>query len=180
MLIPAAKPGQLANRLSILSHFIAFSLEYDVPVLCHAFDEYTDFFEGPLKGMKIKGKSVSHLFDKSVFERHQLFEFFRISAKIIRKSNINNLFWIKNIHLKNDEELFLMNDKKNLPELTSKKIFFLSGWLFRTKGLVEKHRDFITAYFKPLKTFRDSAENVVLPLKNDFKTIVGIHIRRVD
>ncbi len=180
MLILAAKPGQLANRLSILSHFIAFSLEYDVPVLCHAFDEYADFFEGPLKGMKIKEKSVYHFFDKSDFARHQLFEFFRISAKIMRKSNINDLVLIKNLHLKNDEELFLMNDETNLPELTSKKLFFLSGWLFRTQGLVEKHLDFITSYFKPLKTFRDSAENTVLPLKNDFKTVVGIHIRRGD
>ncbi|MBO4699058.1 hypothetical protein J5690_05545 [bacterium] len=165
MLILAAKPGQLCNRMLVLSHFIAFSLEYDVTVSCHVLDEYCDFFEGPRYGLKIKGKSVSHFFDKSDFVRHQLFEFFRIQSKTLRKSNINDLFLIKNIHLQNDEELFLMNDEQHLTELTSKKLFFLSGWLFRTKGLIEKHRDFITSYFTPLKTFRDNAENAVLPLK---------------
>jgi hypothetical protein len=180
MLIIANKSGQLANRIIVFAHCIAFSQEYNMAVLGHAFDEYTDFFEGPRKGLKIKGGSVSHFFDTSSFFRHKCFESFRICAKAMRKSNLNDLALIKNIHLKNDEEVFLLNDPTNLPELKSNKIIFLSGWGLRTKDLIEKHHDFITNYFTPLKIYRDSAEEVVLPLKNKFKIVVGIHIRRGD
>ena len=180
MLIPSEKPGQLANRLVFLSHFIAFSLEYDITVLCHIFDEYCDFFEGPQKGLKIKGKKISHFMDRLKIQRNKcLFWFAKISRFII-KHHFNSLPFVTNIHLKNLEELFLMNDSQNLALLTSKKLFFLSGWLFRTEGLTEKHRDFIINYFKPLKIYRDNAEKVITPLKNKFKTIVGIHIRRGD
>lgn len=180
MLILAAKPGQLANRLAILSHIIAFSLEYDTSAMLHILDEYCDFFEGPKNGLKIKQKQIFHLLDKTKHQRSRCLGLFAKISRFMRKSHLISFPFVKNIHLKNDEELFIMNDEKHLPELTSKKLFFLSGWLFRTQGLVEKHRDFITNYFKPLKIFRDSAENVVLPLKNDFKTVVGIHIRRGD
>jgi len=180
MLIPSEKPGQLANRMAISSHFIAFSLEYDVTVLCHIFDEYCDFFEGPQKGLKIKGKKISHFMDSTKFKRHILIFLFTKISRFMRKNCLSDLPFAKNIHLKNDEERFLMNDSQNLALLTSKKLFFLSGWLFRTEGLVEKHRDFIINYFEPLKIYRDSAENIILPLKNQFKTVVGIHIRRGD
>ena len=180
MLIPAAKQGQLANRLVILSHFIAFSLEYDITVLCHIFDEYCDFFEGPQKGLKIKGEKISHFMDRSTAQRNKCLFWFAKISRFIVKHNFNSLSFVKNIYLKDLEELFLMNDSQNLAVLTSKKLFFLSGWLFRTEGLVEKHRDFIINYFKPLEIYRDSAENVILPLKNHFKTVVGIHIRLGD
>lgn len=180
MLIPSEKPGQLANRMILLSHFIAFSLEYDTPVLLHLLDEYADLFEGPQQGLKIKGKNILHFMDNSKFTRSLLFYFFEKFSRIMRKSGLSDLYFAKTIYIKTDDPTFIMNNEQNLAELTSKKIFFLSGWLFRTQGLLEKHRNFITSYFKPLKTFRDSAENIILPLKNDFKTVVGIHIRRGD
>ena len=180
MLIPSEKPGQLANRLILLSHFISFSLEYDIPVLLHLLDEYSDLFEGPQQGLKSKGMNILHFMDNSKFTRSLLFYFFEKFSRIMRKSGLSDLYFAKTIYIKTDDSTFIMNNEQNLAGLTSKKIFFLSGWLFRTQGLVEKHRDFITSYFKPLKIFRDSAENIVLPLKNDFKTVVGIHIRRGD
>lgn len=180
MLIPSEKSGQLANRIAILSHFIAFSLEYNVTVLCHIFDEYCDFFEGAQKGLKIKGKKISHFMDSTTFKRRILMFLFTKISRFMRKHHLSDLPFAKNIHLKNDEERFLMNDSQNLALLTSKKLFFLSGWLFRTEGLVKKHRDFIIEYFKPLEIYRDSAKNVILPLKNKFKAVVGIHIRRGD
>ena len=180
MIVISNKSGQLANRMIVFAHCMAFSQEYNVAVLGHAFDEYADFFEGPQKGLKIKAASVSHFFDRSAFFRHKCFESFRICSKIMRKSHLNDLALIKNICLKNDEEVFLLNDPINLPELMSKKICFLSGWGLRAKDLVEKHRDFIANYFTPLKIYRDSAEEVVSPLKNKFKIVVGIHIRRGD
>ena len=180
MLIPSEKPGQLANRLTILSHFIAFSMEYDVTVMLHLLDEYTYFFEGPQKGLKIKGIKISHCIDAFKLTRTLLFYFFEKLSRFMRKSGLSNLPFIKTIYVKTDATEFIMNSTQNLPELTSKKLFFLSGWSFRTKNLMEKHRDFIINYFKPLKIYRDSAENVILPLKNKFKTVVGIHIRRGD
>lgn len=180
MLIPSEKPGQLANRMVLLSHFIAFSLEYDVTVMLHLLDEYCEFFEGPRNGLKIKGEKISHFIDSSQFKRRLCMFFFTKISRFMRKCHLSDLFFAKNIHSKDEEERFLMNDEKFIPELSSKKLFFLSGWLFRTKGLVEKHRDFIINYFKPLKTYRESAETVVSPLKNKFKTVVGIHIRRGD
>ncbi|MBO4699481.1 alpha-1,2-fucosyltransferase [bacterium] len=180
MLIPSEKPGQLANRLVLLSHLTAFSLEYDVIVMLHLLDEYADFFEGPQQGLKIKGKNISHFMDNSKFTRSLLFYFFKKCSRFMRKSGFSDLYCVKTFYVKTDDPDFIINNEKHLPELTSNKVFFLSGWLFRTKGLLEKHRDFIISYFKPLKIFRDRAENVVLPLKNDFKTVVGIHIRRGD
>lgn len=180
MLIPSEKPGQLANRLVFLSHFIAFSSEYNVPVLCHLIDEYTDFFEGPQKGLKIKGDKITHCMDALKFQRTFLFYFFEKLSRFMRKSGLSNLPFMKTIYVKTDDQKFIMNSTENLPELTSKKIFFLSEWLFRTQGLRNKHRDFIINYFKPLKIYRDNAENVIAPLKNKFKTVVGIHIRRGD
>lgn len=118
--------------------------------------------------------------DTCKFTRTLLFLAFEKTSRFMRKSGFSALPFIKNVYAKTGDNNFMMNNEAILPELTSKKLFFLSGWLFRTKGLVEKHRDFIVEYFKPLKTFRNSAENVVSPLKNDFKTVVGIHIRRGD
>ena len=126
MLIPSEKPGQLANRLAILSHFIAFSIEYNVPVLCHIFDEYCDFFEVPQKGLKIKGEKISHFMDSTKFKRRiSMFLFTKIS-RFMRKSHLSDLPFAKNIYLKNDEERFLMNDPQNLALLTSKKTIYLS------------------------------------------------------
>jgi len=140
MLIPSEKPGQLANRLVLLSHF--------------------------MDSTKLRRQIFMFLFTKI--------------SRFMRKSHLSALPFAKNIYLKNDDERFLMNDPQNLALLTSKKLFFLSGWLFRTEGIVEKHRDFITNYFEPLEIHRNSAENVIASLKNKFKTIVGIHIRRGD
>lgn len=180
MLIPSEKPGQLANRLVLLSHIIAFSLEYDVPVLCHLIDEYCDFFEGPQNGLKIKGKKISHCMDNFKLLRTLLFYFFEKLSRLMRKSGLSNLPFMKTIYVKTDDPEFIMNSAENLPELSSRKLFFLSGWLFRTEGLIEKHRGFIINYFKPLEIYRNSAEYIILPLKNKFKTVVGIHIRRGD
>lgn len=58
--------------------------------------------------------------------------------------------------------------------------FYFDGWLFRNPVGIEKYRKEIQKYLTPKKEIEDKVTNFILPLREEFETLVGVHIRQGD
>jgi len=179
MLVISNKPGQLANRLVVFSNFIALSLEHEIPLYDPAFDEYAPFFEGTNQGLLIKNRKPSHFLDRNILQRTISFKVFNFISKVFRRLPLFP-FLCQSVFLTNDVEPFILDSENKLNILKSRKIIFLSGWLFRCPGIVIKHQNFIRNYFTPVKKYLLNITKTIAPIRKEYKTIVGIHIRRGD
>jgi hypothetical protein len=179
MIIISNKSGQLANRLFVYSHLMAFSLEHSLALYNPSFDEYAEFFEGSKRGLLIRNGKIQHFFDRCSFIRNFMFRVFRKLSRILPAIPIIKKY-SHLIKLKNDEELFSLDSSENIELLNSVSVTFLSGWLFRCRNIRIEHAEFIRNYFKPVAEHIENIEKTIRPIRNKFKTIIGIHIRRGD
>lgn len=67
-------------------------------------------------------------------------------------------------------------------ETSQKTLLFsqVSGGVFRNPKGLEKHRAFIEKYFQPASWVAKNVQTVVGPLREHYKTLVGVHIRQGD
>jgi len=179
MIIISNKSGQLANRLFVYSHLMAFSLEHNSTIYNPSFDEYAEFFEGSKQGLMIQNRKIHHFFDRSVFIRNFVFRVFRKLSRILPATPLISRY-LKLIHLKNDEELFDLDDTENIELLNSGSVTFLSGWLFRCKDIKNEHAEFIRNYFRLISEHTENINRNMSDIRKNFKTVIGIHIRKSD
>jgi hypothetical protein len=179
MIVISNKSGQLANRMFVFSHLMAFSLEHGTAIYNPSFDEYAEYFEGSKKGLMIQNSKIHHFFDRSVFLRNFVFRVFRKLSRILPDIPIIKRFF-QLIKLKNDEELFTLDTAQNIELLNSRYVTFLSGWLFRCREINSDHLGFIRDYFQPVSEHAENINRNMSDIRKHFKTVIGIHIRRGD
>jgi hypothetical protein len=164
MLIVCSKEGQLCNRLFHFSHIASYAKENNQILFYPYIKEYSNYFK---------------ILQTNELKKHNIFiyanPYFRWMLKIIRWLLIripNNKFLIYN---DSENEINLNTFNNN-----SRRLVFLSGWLFRDNISFIKN----TAYIKNIFKFND---NIIKNLDDKIKKIrksnillVGIHIRRGD
>lgn len=160
--------GQLANRLIVALHFIAFCLENKKSLKVLSLGQYYDEFDeesfGFLRSESILIKKRTWLTEKSI----ALGYFLSSKGVVFKVINIRSSY----------DLLDRTYSLPNLIEETNKRVLLPEGWLFRDFQSVQKHREVLSKVFKPkLKTkiklndFFDSSTNVLK---------VALHIRRGD
>lgn len=178
MIILSNKFGQLANRIFLFSYLINFSMRHNVTFYNPSFDEYTPFFEGTTNGLMIRNRKTNHFFDSNNILRGLAYIFFKACSKILTSTPFINIFFKKKF-LKNGE-FFSLDHLENIQLFTSKRIFFLSGWLFRSNDFDVECHAFIKKYFAPIKQHTENIKKIINPIREKHDIVIGIHIRRGD
>ncbi len=62
----------------------------------------------------------------------------------------------------------------------NRAIVYTKGWLFRNPIGIIKHREQIIASLKPVRIWQESANAILIRLQQQYKKVVGVHIRQGD
>lgn len=184
--------GRLANQLWLYISVFAYCAEEGYELHNYSFFEYAHYFntQPPDKLARIL------LFQpyrflwllSSVFTRHPG----RLSTYLFRKYYraliaIFSLF-IKKRTIRADPDsrpVYLPPSEGSYHrfmdfDTDENNSIYLMGWLFRNPTGIAKYHKEIVATFKPRKLYSDKAEDIVHTLRQQYKCIVGVHIRQGD
>ncbi|MFC1802293.1 alpha-1,2-fucosyltransferase [Patescibacteria group bacterium] len=176
--------GELANQLWNFVSIYVYCLEKDFDCQNYSFFEHGRHFNIPTGN-----KLIDFIFFKK-FKNHHA-----------RRNNIKNRFWrfaykvyVKTISIfikkRSVSSINQTNKKTYLPptgensnldklEKDSKPIYFL-GWLFRNPKGLDKYREEIIDYFKPIQKYTKPADKKIEEFKSKYKNVIGVHIRQND
>lgn len=183
--------GRLANQLWLAISAYAYCLDRGYRYENHCFFEYTDQF-----GMRSGNLFIDLLY-------YHPYRFVRKYFPALLRDQHSNLFrkyyklYVKTIGLlRRDAVIFARDDGKGLVrylppsvnsdagvvsfEKTRKKTLYLEGWLFRNPKGIEVYRNEIVNFFRPNKSIMRSVEKTLAPLRENYESVVGVHIRKGD
>ncbi|NJR40484.1 MAG: hypothetical protein HC781_18685 [Leptolyngbyaceae cyanobacterium CSU_1_4] len=182
MIIISSKFGQLANRLFLFAHFIAFAIEHNLTIINPAFEEYAQFFEPtcndllcryPLAPSKFP---IHHSIQRQM--RRTVYELVRALGFGVNKAQLSNpIFGV--LRLPENQECNL-SSPEFLSLATQKKVVLIKGWMFRDKRNFVKHADKIREYFTPIEVHRSPVHSLILAVRQTCQILVGVHIRQGD
>jgi Glycosyl transferase family 11 len=178
MIIITTKFGQLANRLILFAHFIAFAAEHNLTIINPAFDEYAQFFESTCNDPLCQFPATSRKFFSHPNLRKAIHATFRAIGLAVHKAKISNSIF-GTIRLSEEQELDL-SSCEFLDFVTQKKIVLARGWLFRDRANWNKHADKIRTYFTPIAIHRSQVQALISRIRPTCQTLVGVHIRQGD
>lgn len=141
---------------------------------------YYNFFNIPHSNL-IKFMLWVHVNISKINKRPRLYYRY---VKIIKKNNNKQTiysqegepFYLPPTNNQNNEQLKQIHDIEN----NKHKIKYLDGWLFRNPVGIKKYHKQIVEYFKPNKHISKYINNLIKPIKERHKQIVGVHIRQSD
>lgn len=168
-------PGRLANKLHLYANIYAYCLEKKYKCVNYDFKKCYKYFNIPKPETDLKAGLIRlaiKVFNKTVKSLNFLIKIFfskqiiNSTQKFILPPDTNN-----NAKQKKILERIDKSDNKN---------YYFSGWLFRSYKGVEKYHREIKQYFKPRSEYLLLITQFIGELKNKYKLIVGVHIRRGD
>lgn len=172
--------GELANQLWNYISIYACGLETGAQVQNPSFFEYHSYFN-----FLAKESLITRFFSS----------WFKDSTN--RRGSMHNRFW-RNVYLGYVEiikffagkNLVSSENERNqvvflpptspLPSLENKKTTYFIGWLFRNPLGLRKFRRELVSAFAPNKIIEQKVTDIIMPLRQKFEKIVGVHIRQAD
>ncbi|MBW4516497.1 MAG: alpha-1,2-fucosyltransferase [Timaviella obliquedivisa GSE-PSE-MK23-08B] len=178
MIVISSKFGQLANRLFLFAHFIAFAIEHNLTIINPAFEEYAQFFEPTCTDLLCR-----YPINPSGFPIHQqmrrvVYELIRILGFGVNKAKIANPL-LAVLRLPENQE-YDLSSPEFLDFVTQKKVVFVRGWLFRDNSNFVKHADKIRDYFAPISVHRSRVKSLISTVRQSCQVLIGVHIRQGD
>lgn len=172
--------GELANQLWNYASIYAYGLEKNIPVRNPSFFEYHSFFKFlPMESLTTK--CFSFFFRSARRRAHFINRIARLKYSLISwvilKLSENCIVTSQN----KESNVFYLPPAKDMGELKEVcgKVYFL-GWLFRNPVGLEKFRSEIIKNFEPNELTVKKIGDIINPLKERFKNIIGVHIRQAD
>ena len=167
-------PGKMANKLHLYASIYAYCLEKGYECLNYDFKKFYKYYNIPPPIFNLKAELI------------------RIEMKVINK--IKFLFFLQNIFfpkriINGSQEFFLPPDINNnakqiqilkLIDKNNNRNYYFNGWLFRSHTGIEKYHKEIVQYFKPQKKYTQIVNDFLDKIRNQYKFVVGVHIRRGD
>jgi hypothetical protein len=159
--------GQMANRMVLLCHFIAYCLDRKISLDVYNFEPYIKFFDS---------KQIKEAQKKSIKFKRRGLKFKLFLSIIYRKKGFLNTKMIDIRESHDSKEL-----QFNLSKIDSykNKVILPEGWLFRTEGLIQKYNSDLKSLFQVNKKYNQSIFEF-WSKTNPAKIRVGLHIRRGD
>jgi hypothetical protein len=171
--------GRLANQLWLYASMYAYCLEKKYVCENPSFFRYNHYFNTPIPD------SIARLFfsEKYLHKPKTLKGLYSTYSTMVKF--LNN----KNVVKDNDDTFILSPDipsNKNQQVVLQKidrsknATFYFCGWLFRTPKGLEKYRKEIHKYFEPQEKYLKRITDLLKPLRDKYKHLVGVHIRHGD
>lgn len=179
MVIISNKAGQLANRLFLFAHFIAFAIENNMSIMNPSFDEYADLFEFSSKDLLCRYPPQKFFINNAKLIRCFIFRLCNKAFSVSLKHNIRNRF-LTTVLLKSSKEAFDLDNPANITFLKFPHLAMVGGWLFRCPLAFRKHSNRIRALFNPRPPFLRNVDNLMAKIRASSDIVIGIHIRRGD
>lgn len=178
MIIISSKFGQLANRLFLFAHFIAFAIEHNLTIINPAFEEYAQFFEPTCNDLLCRYPIAQSRLPIHQQMRKAAYDFFRALSFGVNKAKIlNPIFGV--IRLPENQE-YDLSSPEFLDLVTRKKVVLVKGWMFRDNSNFVKHADKIRDYFTPIEVHRSPVNSLICTARQSCQILIGIHIRQGD
>ena len=174
MFVITFKPGRLANRLILYANFIAYVTEYGGRVLNPSFDEYTPYFRGTVNnslGRYPKPLTIAY----NSFLNRWVYRFMLFISRIAMKAKLRTKL-VDYLYLETKESM----DMCQASVVSSGKIIFIHGWLFRAGELLKKHQQVVRQTFEPVKEIKENVQAFIAKQRTEVEVLVGVHIRRGD
>lgn len=162
MIIFEAEYGQLSNRLILMAHAFASSMEYEHRIICLSNNEYLESYCCNGKLSKVITMKDRSRFWGGIKLYH------RMCNKLLR-----------NVGFYNEQE----NQKKLLNRIQKKKSnkkYYINSWMFRDYPSVEKQKTEIRKFFMPKEKLIEDVRECWDRRFDNYITIIGVHIRRGD
>lgn len=180
MIVIARNYGQLGNRLILYAHFIAAAREYGVSLVNPCFSEYAEHFPATASDLWCRFSDSGHRESGSppAWQRRMLSKTVYLGTKSFSVMGLNHAPF-RIIRLRGDEECDLGSDSF-AAAVKGKRPLLVSGWLFRSQRLLEKHASVIRQHFQVREHHRQSIDRLMLGLRETSDVVVGVHIRHGD
>lgn len=160
--------GRLANELWNFISVYAYALEKKVVCDNYSFFNYHKYFNIQ------KPSGIGRIFYTSLIPL-QLRK--RLHRRLVRYMKVNQADLV--LDSRNESVIYLPPTTETDPLLAAGKTHTV-GWLFRNPKGIEKYRKEIKKYFGPQEPIMKKAENIIKPLRQKFKEVVGVHWRQTD
>lgn len=178
--------GRLGNQLLLFCSVYAFCLENKYEFVNYSFYNYWKYFE--LKNNDWFIKILGVLGELNLYKAHSthliiyhLYTFFASIYIFFNKGSI--------IHTLPSDATLLppsSSDSQANQDLVSKlfnskdRTIYLSGWTFRNPVGIRKYHQEIRKLLQPRKEILQRIQKVIIPLRMQYKNIIGVHIRQGD
>lgn len=187
------KGCRLANQLWNFVSIYAYCLENGCECRNYSFFEDKNQGEGRLNSTESyyqyfnfpNSKYLNFLFKLNLF-LNKISNKFRLYYRYVNfieryeenkiLSDNESVFYLPPSGNKNLEQMAKLSKLKNIKN----KAIYFNGWMFRNPKGIEKHRKEIIEYFKPKKSILKYVNNFIKPARDNYKHIVGVHIRQRD
>lgn len=179
MMIITRKIGQLGNRLLLSAHLIAAAREYEVPLLNPALDEYAHYFSSTRGSLWCEFPATSEpRLLASPWKRSLLYRGVYLAARTMSHLGMTR-FPARVVRIGHDGYFDLASESFKKMVRSSRPLL-LSGWLFRSQSLLQKHAEAVRDYFQIIPEHQQNIDQVIQQARQDGDKLVGIHIRHGD
>lgn len=174
---------RLANQLWNFASVYAYCLEKDYLCENPSFFRYYQFFNttentpGKLLSLlnrtpwqRVRGWSYL-LFERYVTETKRLFP-----EQVISDKKEPHVFYLPPSKTEDSQ----YKEMLSRIDTSTHDTFYFAGWLFRNPVGLEKYRKEIQKYFAPKKETENKIADFIIPLREKYTTVVGVHIRQGD
>jgi hypothetical protein len=172
---------QLANRLNLFTHCIAFSVEYGHTVIFPEFHHYSAEFEGVSRDNICSFPSRRSWLPPSMFARGVAERISRRLGVLGRRLRGRTRFPALRFLENNDESNPTDLEFENGGMLRSpRQVIVISGYEFRAFRCRARHRDLIRTVFTPIASHQVAISECIAKARKNCDVLVGVHVRRGD
>ncbi|HEY4500328.1 MAG TPA: hypothetical protein VJH25_00870 [Candidatus Paceibacterota bacterium] len=172
--------GELANQLWNYVNIYAYGLEIDTPVKNPSFFEYHSFFQ-LIRNESFVTKLLSRFFRTPRRRSHIINKIVRFKYSILAKiKRYIHAPCIVSSENSDNKVIYLPPSGSVLGRFGKCVILYLTGWLFRNPIGIEKWRSELLRAFAPNQKIMTKIDGILLPLRQKYEKIVGVHIRQGD
>ncbi len=181
----AGKGNQLANRLFVYAHAMAWAIEHRATLINPTFGDFAEYFEGCRSDLLCRYPSTTSVLTNAR-SRALLERAFPQLVRVLRKlSSLGaNTFPIVSSGqvstLESEGGLVHLDSAEFLECANGHAVVFIEGPLFRDFVDTAKHIADIRAYFIPIASIRTSVARHMTMVRDGGPVVVGVHVRRSD
>ncbi len=174
--------GELANQLWNYASIYAYTLETGFKLENPSFYEYGSMFQirrgyvadmllySPFRAYRGRRNKLLPKTWRKLYKFWAKFVYARHPNSVISSVNSNNqVYYLPPTQMATED----------LKRLEIEGQIYFSGWLFRNPRGLEKYRNEIVEYFKPIEKIKTEVDAFVAQARK-FKHVVGVHIRQGD
>jgi hypothetical protein len=181
----AMRCGRLANRLVIFTNLAAFAEEYGCRLDNFTFHTYAEHFENLRQNFYCRyplprRRSVCDVIAPLGWALRQTRLCYHVVRYSARWNERFGLFGKFAATVTDKRSTVQLEGDEIMGQAAQSRVLLFYGYSYRAPELVQRHADKIRAFFRPLKSIEEAAQQAVAELRRQADVVVGVHIRHGD